>query len=168
MHIDISIPKFISASVTPASVHQTTKNAKSNLISPDAADVEPLKDATRSEVTKPLVKSPVQEAVVKTTECKDISMDIDDSDIFKTINSSSISTPSGISQMTGINSKLIEEIKFCEDSFPESKFCIYDLSSILVNILRVLFVQLYYNVQWYFKTSDMTPSPFPSSPKCAH
>lgn len=142
MHIDVSIPKFISVSVTPSSVHQTTKNVKNHLISSDAADVEPVKASVRSEITKPLAESSVQEPVVKTTECKDISIDIHDSDLFKTINSSSVSTPSGISQMTGINSKLIQEIKFCEDSFPESKFCIYERSRILTNILRVLFMQL--------------------------
>lgn len=142
MHIDISIPKFISLSVTPSLVHQTTKNIKNSLISTDVADVESVKDAARSEITKPLVESPIKKTAEKTTDCKDISVDIDDSDIFKTINSSSISTPSGISQMTGINSKLIEEIKFCEDSFPESKLCIYDLNYILANILRILFMQL--------------------------
>lgn len=120
MHIDISIPKFISVSVSPSSTHQPTKNVRSSLVSHDSADVKSVKDAARSEVIKPLVTSPFQEAVVKATECKDISIDY--SDIFKTINSSSVSTPSGISQMTGINSKLIEEIKFCEDSVPESKF----------------------------------------------
>ena len=90
-------------------------------------------------VTKPLKESSLQQSFVKITEnddIDDISIDIEDSQVCKDI--SSVSTPSGISQMTDIDSKLIEEIKVCENPFPRSKFYIYNLSNNLASVFKFL------------------------------